>query len=155
MLVQAQMQQAQHQQLMNERQERLDTERIKYERRRAKAEEERAELLLGQLTKPKEDQAAKALKAEAEEALKAEKILSTLRRELERVEMKAHDILPRVDVCARSGPHGAPEDPRAASPDPPPPEACWLCDLVQPQVHRVQGPDLQRVYIIAYDDLHT
>ena len=90
MLIQAQTQQVQHQQQMAERQERLDAERIESERRRAEAEEERTAMLLSRLV-PEEDYAAKALKAAADEALKAEKTMSALRRELDRVEMKAHD----------------------------------------------------------------
>ena len=90
MLIQAQTQQVQHQQQMAERQERLDAERIESERRRAEAEEERTAMLLSRLV-PEEDCAAKALKAAADEALKAEKTMSALRRELDRVEMKAHD----------------------------------------------------------------
>ena len=121
---------------MNERQERLDTERIEYERRRAEAEEERAELLLAQLTKPEEDPAAKALKAEAKEALKAEKMMSNLRRELERVEMKSHDITFLESTSTMAGPMARQKThPRAASPDPPPPEARELRGLVQPQLH--------------------
>ena len=103
MLLQAQAQQVKHQQLMAERQDRLDAERIESERRRAEAEEERTALLLSRLV-PEEDHAAKALKAEADEALKVEKTMSALRRELDRVEMKAHDTTFLDQTSSLAGP---------------------------------------------------